>query len=108
MLAVQWTHISERKAALQQALLLGLQGPQVLPGWHTLTALPHFPYQTNCCVNCCLQVRLLCRRQFLARAMGLKVAQAQRQQQRQSGASSTQQQQSSPYTMTHGDMWSHR
>jgi hypothetical protein len=56
-----------------------------------------------------VQVRLLCRRQFLARALGLKVAQAQRQQQRVSGGSSTQQQQqSSPYTMTHGDMWSHR
>lgn len=58
-----------------------------------------------------LQVRLLCRRQFLARALGLKVAQAQRQQQRVSGGSSTQQQQqqqSSPYTMTHGDTWTHR
>jgi hypothetical protein len=57
-----------------------------------------------------LQVRLLCRRQFLARALGLKVAQAQRQQQRVSGSSSQQQQQqqqSSPYTLTHGDMWSH-
>jgi protein involved in polysaccharide export with SLBB domain len=62
-----------------------------------------------------LQVRLLCRRQFLARALGLKVAQAQRQQQRVSGGSATQQQgqqlqqqqQSSPYTLTHGDMWTH-
>lgn len=63
-----------------------------------------------------LQVRLLCRRQFLARALGLKVAQAQRQQQQQqrvSGGSSSQQQQqqqqqSNPYTMTHGDTWTHR
>jgi hypothetical protein len=34
------------------------------------------------------------------------VAQAQRQQQRMS-AGSQQQQHSSPYTMTHGDMWTH-
>lgn len=62
------------------------------------------------CVCVHVQVRLLCRRQFLARALGLKVAQAQRQQQRLSGASSAQQQQqqSSPYTMTHGDTWTHR
>jgi hypothetical protein len=66
-----------------------------------------------CLVVLLLQVRLLCRRQFLARALGLKVAQAQRQQQRVSGGSSSQQQQqqqqqSSPYTMTHGDTWTHR
>lgn len=56
------------------------------------------------------QVRLLCRRQFLARALGLKVAQVQRQQQRVSGGSQQsqqQQQQSRPYTITHGDMWTH-
>jgi hypothetical protein len=55
-----------------------------------------------------VQVRLLCRRQFLARALGLKVAQAQRQQQRPGASSTQQQQQSSPYTMTHGDTWTHR
>eukprot|EP00878_Enallax_costatus_P014141 GHUV01014790.1.p1 GENE.GHUV01014790.1~~GHUV01014790.1.p1 ORF type:complete len:436 (+),score=163.77 GHUV01014790.1:629-1936(+) len=50
------------------------------------------------------QVRLLCRKQFLARALGLKVAQAQRQQpqQRVSG------QQGPAFTLTHGDTWSHR
>jgi len=63
-----------------------------------------------CCVAPRLQVRLLCRRQFLARALGLKVAQVQRQQQRVSGGSQQsqqQQQQSRPYTITHGDMWTH-
>jgi hypothetical protein len=59
-------------------------------------AAPHHP-----------QVRLLCRRQFLARALGLKVAQAQRQAQRVSAASSGTSA-GAPYTMTHGDTWTHR
>jgi hypothetical protein len=49
-----------------------------------------------------LQVRLLCRQQFFARAKGLKVAQLQRQQpqkQRLGGAGAC--------TLTHGDGWSH-
>lgn len=50
------------------------------------------------------QVRLLCRKQFLARALGLKVAAAQRQQPqpRSSGSSGA------ACMLTHGDTWSHR
>lgn len=53
---------------------------------------------------CCAQVRLLCRKQFLARALGLKVAQAQRQQPqpRASGEPGP------AFRLTHGDTWSHR
>jgi hypothetical protein len=51
-----------------------------------------------------LQVRLLCRKQFLARALGLKVAAAQRQQPQQRSSGS----QGAACTLTHGDTWSHR
>eukprot|EP00879_Flechtneria_rotunda_P001207 GHRR01001354.1.p1 GENE.GHRR01001354.1~~GHRR01001354.1.p1 ORF type:complete len:500 (+),score=179.45 GHRR01001354.1:389-1888(+) len=50
------------------------------------------------------QVRLLCRRQFLARALGLKVAQAQKQQPRPRSAGA----QTAAYALTHGDTWTHR
>jgi hypothetical protein len=49
-------------------------------------------------------VRLLCRKQFLARALGLKVAAAQRQQPQQRSSGS----QGAGCTLTHGDTWSHR
>jgi hypothetical protein len=52
----------------------------------------------------CTQVRLLCRKQFLARALGLKVAAAQRQQPQQRSSNS----QGAACILTHGDTWSHR
>lgn len=48
------------------------------------------------------QVRALCRRQFFARAMGLKVAEVQQQAPQQV----TPQGYSLPYTIAHGDTWS--
>jgi ESCRT-I complex subunit TSG101 len=51
-------------------------------------------------------VRALCRRQFFARATGLKVAEVQAAT-RESGPPPIQPGMSLPYSMVHGDSWTH-
>lgn len=114
----KWAAVVWGKAA-QRANMRQLSGVCFVCSWAPDTVLPasfispDIPCLAACCCACTplrpclppsLQVRLLCRKQFLARALGLKVAAAQRQQPqpRSSGSSGA------ACMLTHGDTWSHR
>lgn len=90
----------DTSVAMGSGVRFDMDWKKVLPRTHT-HAHTHACMHAHCLS---LQVRALCRRQFFARAMGLKVAEVQAAA---PAPQAVRAHHSLPYSVMHGDSWTH-